>query len=207
MKIYLSDYTLGAVVATDLVNTSPLVRRSTGEVLTDAPALARFLTEHGIRPSALAQDPVPTEVDLVQVRALRQEVRVVLEATNVDEVVEGATALVARSAAVLTLHRDAHDRWQWGLMPASRASVADELASLAGAGLLGVVHALGHDRFRRCASYECDGMFVDTSKAGRRRYCMPEVCGNRLNVARHRARQRQETKQRSGRMNGEPGDS
>ncbi|MGW6399398.1 CGNR zinc finger domain-containing protein [Streptomyces sp. NPDC055134] len=31
-------------------------------------------------------------------------------------------------------------------------------------------------------------MFVDTSKAGRRRYCTPEVCGNRRNVANYRAR-------------------
>ncbi|MFE5025688.1 CGNR zinc finger domain-containing protein [Streptomyces sp. NPDC056656] len=31
-------------------------------------------------------------------------------------------------------------------------------------------------------------MFVDTSKAGRRRYCAPEVCGNRRNVANYRAR-------------------
>jgi predicted RNA-binding Zn ribbon-like protein len=33
-------------------------------------------------------------------------------------------------------------------------------------------------------------MFVDTSRAGRRRYCVPEVCGNRVNVANHRARRR-----------------
>jgi predicted RNA-binding Zn ribbon-like protein len=33
-------------------------------------------------------------------------------------------------------------------------------------------------------------MFVDTSRAGRRRYCVPEVCGNRINVAAHRARRR-----------------
>lgn len=193
MNIYLSDYTWGSVVATDLVNTSPLVRRSSGDVLTDAPALAQFLTEHGIRPSALAQEAVPTEKDLLQVRALRQDTRALLEATNVDEVVEGATALVARSAPVLTLHH-VHDRCQWALTTPSRASVADELATLAGTGLLGVLHALGHDRFRPCASPECDGTFVDTSKAGRRRYCMPDVCGNRVNVARHRARQRQGTK-------------
>ncbi|MFI0465948.1 CGNR zinc finger domain-containing protein [Saccharopolyspora sp. 5N102] len=57
-----------------------------------------------------------------------------------------------------------------------------------GTGLLGALRALGHDRFRDCASPGCNGVFVDTSRAGRRRYCMPELCGNRLNVANHRAR-------------------
>ncbi|WP_333908532.1 CGNR zinc finger domain-containing protein [Solicola gregarius] len=38
-----------------------------------------------------------------------------------------------------------------------------------------------------CQSPTCDGMFVDTSRAGRRRYCMPELCGNRANVVNVRA--------------------
>lgn len=190
MKVTLSGYSWGAGVATELVNTAPLVRRSTGEVLVAPLDLARFLTEHGIRLDAQAQALVPTENDLAEVRDLRQEIRDLLAVTHVDELVEGTTALIARTAAIPTLHRDGEDRWQWSLVTPSRACVADELAMLAGAGLLGAVHALGHARFRHCASSECDGMFVDTSKAGRRRYCMPEVCGNRLNVARHRARHR-----------------
>lgn len=36
-------------------------------------------------------------------------------------------------------------------------------------------------------------MFVDTSRAGPRRYCTPDPCGNRLNVANHRARRREGT--------------
>lgn len=192
MKISFIGYSLGAGVATDLVNTSSLVRRSTGEALVDPPALERFLAEHGVRPDALAQGHPLTENDLVQVRALRQEIRAVLEATTDDHVVEGATALVARDTVVPTLLRDADDHWQWGLTTSSQASVAAELAVLTGSGLLGALRALSHDRFRHCASPECDGMFVDTSKAGRRRYCMPDVCGNRINVARHRARQHQD---------------
>ncbi|MEK8171675.1 CGNR zinc finger domain-containing protein [Streptomyces sp. M19] len=66
--------------------------------------------------------------------------------------------------------------------------LADELAVLTGTGLLGALRTLGHTRFRPCASPVCDGVFVDTSRAGRRRYCMPDLCGNRINVAKHRAR-------------------
>jgi predicted RNA-binding Zn ribbon-like protein len=31
-------------------------------------------------------------------------------------------------------------------------------------------------------------VFIDTTRPGRRRYCMPGLCGNRINVANHRAR-------------------
>lgn len=185
----LSDYTLGANVATDLVNTSAAVRISTGEVLTDPAALAQFLREHDLHLDATPQDGQPTEDDLVEVHTLRQEIRALLEATTEDEVADGANTLVRRAAIGPALLRDADGRWQWHVTTAPRSSVADELGVLVGTALLGVLHTLSHDRFRHCASPVCDGMFVDTSKAGRRRYCMPGLCGNRLNVANHRARQ------------------
>lgn len=185
MKIPFTDYTLGADAATGLVNTSPMVRRSTGEALVDRAALARFLVEHDI----LADGRQPTDEDVGQVHALRQEVRTILEATTEDRVVDGANLLVMRAGIGPVLRRDAEGRWQWYVSTSLHASLADELAVLVGTGLLGVLRTLSHNRFRRCASPECDGIFVDTSRAGRRRYCMPNLCGNRLNVARHRARQ------------------
>lgn len=188
-----SDYVLGAGVATDLVNTSAAVRVSTGEALTDPAALEQFLGEHNLHFDARFQDGRPTDDDLAQVHALRQETRDLLEATTEEEVADGANRLVGRAATGPALLRDADGRWQWHITTAADSSVADELAVLVGAGLLGVLHTLSHDRFRHCASPVCNGMFIDTSKAGRRRYCMPGLCGNRLNVANHRARQ-----QRSG---------
>ncbi|MGW0551966.1 CGNR zinc finger domain-containing protein [Streptomyces altiplanensis] len=186
-----SDYAWGAGAATDLVNTSAAVRVSTGEALPDPAALAQFLDEHGLHLDAKFQDGRPTDDDLAQVHALRRETRALLEATSEDEAADGANRLVGRAATGPALLRDAEGRWQWHITTAPHASVADELAVLVGAGLLGVLHTLSHDRFRHCASPVCDGMFVDTSKAGRRRYCMPGLCGNRLNVANHRARQQQ----------------
>ncbi|MQA09768.1 MAG: hypothetical protein GEU98_14695 [Pseudonocardiaceae bacterium] len=179
-------------MATDLVNTAPVVRRSTGEALADPAALGRFVAEHEIRPEALVHGRQPTTDDLDQVHALRQEVRAILEASTEDGAAEGASALVMRAGAGPALYRDADDRWQWYVATRSDASLADELAVLIGTGLLGVLRVLNHDRFRHCASPVCDGMFVDTSRAGRRRYCEPDLCGNRLNVANYRARQRAE---------------
>ncbi|MFD3914407.1 CGNR zinc finger domain-containing protein [Streptomyces sp. NPDC058603] len=202
MKIPFSDYKLGAGVATDLVNTSPVVRTGLGEILTGPAALALFLAEHDVRPDALADGRRPDEADLDEVRALRGEVRAILEAGAEEHVVEAASALVGRGGIGPSLYRDAEDRWQWYVATSPGTSVADELAVLMGTGLLGALRTLSHDRFRRCASPVCEGMFVDTSKAGRRRYCMPEVCGNRLNVASHRARRRESTRRPGSRAEG-----
>ncbi|MER7081773.1 CGNR zinc finger domain-containing protein [Saccharopolyspora kobensis] len=180
----MSDYARGAALAADLVNSAPEVRRISGEVLVDPAALGRFLAERGL-------DHEPVAEDLVQVLELRRELRAVLEARDEDGVAEAAGELVRRASAGPVLGRDADGRWQWQVETAPRASLADELAVLAGLGLLGALRALGHERFRPCASPVCDGVFVDTSKAGRRRYCTPGLCGNRINVANHRARRRE----------------
>ena len=44
------------------------------------------------------------------------------------------------------------------------------------------------DRVRSCEHEDCTIWFLDTSKAGRRRWCSMEVCGNRAKARRHYAR-------------------
>ena len=190
MQVSLSDYVWGAGVATDLVNTSPTVMVSTGEALPDRGALQRFLDDHAIDAEALAGAGGPTDDDLDEVYALRDVVRGVLQAETEEAAVAGATALVRRTGRGPALHRDADGTWQWCAVSEDGASLGEELALLIGTGLLGVVHTLDHDRFRSCASPTCSGVFVDTSRASRRRYCMPDLCGNRVNVANFRSRQR-----------------
>lgn len=45
-------------------------------------------------------------------------------------------------------------------------------------------------RVRRCADADCGWLFLDTSRAGSRRWCSMETCGNRAKARRHHARQR-----------------
>jgi predicted RNA-binding Zn ribbon-like protein len=45
-------------------------------------------------------------------------------------------------------------------------------------------------RIRRCASLECDWMFLDGSKRGNRRWCDMTVCGNRAKARRFYKRKR-----------------
>ena len=41
------------------------------------------------------------------------------------------------------------------------------------------------DRVRRCANPECNFLFLDDSRAGKRRWCSMSSCGNRAKARRH----------------------
>jgi predicted RNA-binding Zn ribbon-like protein len=181
VQLLLDDYRIGAAVATDLVNTAPEVMVRTGDLLPDTAALARFLADRDLHPVA----GEPTAADLEAVHELRRTLRTLLEEPDASR-----AATLTTAAGGLELTRDTDGRWQWQVRTRPDASLGDELALLTGTALLAALRTLGPDRFRHCAAPTCDGMFVDTSRAGRRRYCVPEVCGNRVNVAAHRARRR-----------------
>ncbi|WP_131736006.1 CGNR zinc finger domain-containing protein [Actinomadura roseirufa] len=188
MEISVADYAVGAAVATGLVTSSPTVRGEAGDGLAGTGVLSAFLAAHGLVLDAGA----PTDRDLFEVHLLRREARGVLETETAAQAVEGACVLAARAGLAPVLRRDGGGPWQWYVPTAPGAPLAAELAAVIGIGLLGTVRALGHGRFRSCAAPGCRGVLADTSRAGRRRYCRPDVCGNRLNVANHRARQRME---------------
>ncbi len=188
MRVRLDDYQRAAAVATDLVNTSAEVMVSTGDALTDPTALGRFLVEHDLPSEGLER--LPTAADLAAVHQLRRTLRGLIEAPDERDAVARAGALAIQAGAGPVLELDDGGHWQWHAVARCGAGLADRLALLTATGLLAVIRTLGHDRFRGCALPGCNGVFVDTSRAGRRRYCEPEVCGSRANAANYRARRR-----------------
>ena len=91
-------------------------------------------------------------------------------------------ALLAETPPRASLRRDrAGYAWDVDLRSGSAlASLAPVLWSagdlLAGGGL---------DKVRRCANPECGWLFVDDSRAGKRRWCSMQSCGNRAKARRH----------------------
>jgi predicted RNA-binding Zn ribbon-like protein len=53
-------------------------------------------------------------------------------------------------------------------------------------------------RLRICAGNECGWLFLDSSKAGRRRWCSMADCGNRAKARRHYARRHRRRPGRRG---------
>lgn len=190
MQVVLDDYVAGASFATDLVNTSPRVWVEAGDALPDPQALHDLLGEHGLSPDALPNGRRPTRGELADVQALREEIRSILDAPTCDELVDRTHRLLQTVPHHVRLVPDSPDDYRWNALPDGTIDLAGELTLSIGYSLLGTLRTLGYERFRPCASPTCNGVFVDTSRGGRRRYCMPALCGNRINVANHRQRQR-----------------
>ncbi|GAA4911134.1 putative RNA-binding Zn ribbon-like protein [Actinomycetospora succinea] len=179
MQAIFDDYVAAAGLTTDLVNTAPGVWHGEDQLPDDA-AVAAFVGAYGLT----------GEDDLAGVHELRDRLRAVLDLRDPEAIERSASVLVARGLGSVGLEPDERGRLQWIARPGADASLVDRLALVGGIGVLGALRALGPERFRDCASDTCSGVFIDTSRPGRRRYCMPDLCGNRANVAAYRARQK-----------------
>ena len=192
MQVALGDYVWAAGVATDLANTGADVWRG-DDHLADLAALAAFADLHDDPPGGGAPLGAAARradaAGLSAVHALRATVRDLIGSPERDRLIGGATALTGTArGATLAPDPARPGRARWALEPAPAADVAGRLSLVCGVGVLGVLHALGTERFRPCAAPGCRGVFIDATRPGRRRYCMPGLCGNRVNVANHRAR-------------------
>lgn len=185
MQVALDDHVWAAGVATALVLTAPRVWNGV-EQLPDVPSLDAFLARHDLADLAEVSGAVGTR-GLAAVRRLRERVRALVDDPRPRRLVDEGTALTAACGGV-TLGADEAGHAHWYALATPGADLAAQLALVCGLGVLGVVRSLGADRFRSCGAPSCGGAFIDTSRPGRRRYCMPERCGNRVNVANHRAR-------------------
>lgn len=186
MQVALTDYHW-AEVASRLANTTPAIWHGTDQ-LPDPASLAAFLREQDV--STHPSDDPLEHTDLEAVHRLRDRLRSVVRSDDEETGVRRASALLADADARLTLDRDEDGNRRWVLAIDDDRPLAERLAAATGVGLLAALRSLGFDRFRACAAPTCDGVFVDLSRPGKRRYCMPELCGNRVNVANHRARSR-----------------
>lgn len=185
MQVALDDYQRGAALLTALVNTGPEVQ-SKGDQIPDAAGLGRFLAEHGLAVGGRLLGAA----DVALAHRLRSTLREVVTSPTGAAMAERAGELASAVGVGPVLGADEHGGWHWRVRTRGEASPVDEAALLAATAVLAVLRTLGPARFRHCASPECPGVFVDTSRGGRRRYCEPELCGNRVNVAAYRARRR-----------------
>ncbi len=147
-------------------------------------ALRTLLREHEVsHPGKIGRR------ELDEVRALRSRLRAVWRAATADDAADLVNALLAQSQALPQLTDHDGDAWHLHFSPPG-APLAMRLQAEAGMALAGVLRADGFVRLRTCASDTCSDVFVDASRNRSRRYCDPDTCANRINVAAHRARQR-----------------
>ena len=129
------------------------------------------------------------EGDIAAVNALRPRLRAIFDTDDQAVAAAEINALLDEAGSLPQLTN--HDGEEWHLHYTPRgAPLAQRLAAEAAIGLAIVMRDDGLERFKTCASGSCEDVFVDTSRNRSRRYCDPDTCGNRANVAAYRARQR-----------------
>ncbi|MEU4763659.1 CGNR zinc finger domain-containing protein [Actinosynnema sp. NPDC023794] len=147
--------------------------------------LAAWLVDSRLAATApfTAADVRVTEAELVAVKRLRDAfwgiARAMVRGADLPaeglEVVNAATAETPRPVV------DPRTRTLTWARPITGTQVL-------GAAARDAVELVAHGGVRACSAADCGLLFVDASRAGNRRWCSMERCGNRHKVRAHRAR-------------------
>lgn len=129
----------------------------------------------------------PPQREFEQALALRETIHRLFDALAQGKTAGGRdfeelNAALATAPARKVLRR-AKDGYDWDLDVKSGTAVALLAPVLWSAGDLLASSNLA--KVRRCANPECLYLFLDESRAGRRRWCTMSSCGNRAKAKRH----------------------
>jgi len=113
-----------------------------------------------------------TRRDLDELRGLRGEFRgffVACAAGNGADAADHLNSLMIQHSVHPQL--SGHDGQPWHVHYTESGSMADKYAAGAAMGLAVRLSELGVDRFGTCQAQPCQGVFIDSSEGGTRRYC------------------------------------
>ena len=164
----------------DLVNTASGATKSGLDELSAPPQLIALLTKHRYsgrfdRDEAERLDAVATRV---RFRALWN--------LNRDDLVTEVNAMLEEASAVPFLVRHDHFDWHLHATPAE-APLAERMRVEVALALSEVIRTDTTDRMRVCEADDCDGVLIDFSRNGSKRFCSVR-CGNRMNQLAYRER-------------------
>lgn len=169
-----------------LVNTRASASRSGSDELATPPQLVELL-----RVSRYSGRVDGDEPERAAVAGLRERVHA-LWASDADapdsrhRAVAEINSMLRESAALPQLRR--HDGFDWHLHATEfDAPLVDRVQTEIAMALVDVVRSDAWDRLRLCAADDCDGLLVDLSRNGSKRYCTVR-CSNRVNTIAFRAR-------------------
>jgi len=125
--------------------------------------------------------------DLADARELREAIFRIARAAMDGRPAPRAAVRTVNAWASLPDLAPRFDRIGGGVRRSDPATVSAALATLArdAADLFGGPNA---GRIRECSAPDCSSLFLDASRAGRRRWCSMATCGNRQKVAAYRRR-------------------
>jgi predicted RNA-binding Zn ribbon-like protein len=165
---------------TALADTMPTASRSRDDELATVEQLDAFLDQW---PWSGRRDHDQREVD--EVRATR-DLLPTLWRVQTDEAVGIINSMLADAGALPYLYK--HDGLDWHLHATSPdAPLAERIRVEIALALVDVIRSGEQRRLRVCEADDCEGLFVDLSRNGSKRYCSVR-CGNRMNMIAFRER-------------------
>jgi predicted RNA-binding Zn ribbon-like protein len=165
----------------DLANTAPGASRSGDDELTTLEQLDALLVSYSGR-----KDRDTAELEAVrETRDLLRDVWVLER----DDAVDAVNRMLREARAVPHLVR--HDDYDWHIHATEPdAPLAERIRVEAAMALIDVIRMDETRRLRVCGADDCDGLFLDLSRNGSKRFCSVR-CGNRVNMTAFRARKNQ----------------
>jgi predicted RNA-binding Zn ribbon-like protein len=162
----------------DLANTTPSASRSGADELTTLAELDALLVAYSGR----------KDRDQAELRAVRETRDLLREVWTLDrdDAVGAVNRMLREAHAVPYLTR--HDGSDWHIhATGSDAPLAERIRVEAAMALIDVIRMDETGRLRVCDADDCDGLFIDLSRNGSKRFCSVR-CGNRVNMTAFRAR-------------------
>lgn len=166
----------------DLINTMPAASRTGADELTDRENFDALFAKH-LYSGRFDRDAA--EVD--EVRETRDHLRRVW-ALPVDGAVREVNSMLRDAGAMPFLVK--HDQTDWHLHATPpTAPLAERIRVEAALALADVIRSHETGRLRECAAFDCEGVLIDFSRNGSKRFCSIR-CGNRMNQLAYRERAR-----------------
>ncbi len=179
--VFIRDTELVLRAAVELVNTLPHTEVSGVDTLTSPDALQAF-TERHVYTGSRSRD----ERELAAVRGIRSRLSELWRVDR-DAAVPLVNAMLADGRALPQLVR--HDDMDWHIHASdAEEPLATRILVETALAFVEVIRADEYARIRVCDADDCDGVYVDFSKNGSKRYCDEGNCGNRMNVIAYRRR-------------------
>lgn len=162
-----------------LVDTHPAASRSGLEELDGQPALRRILDEYTFTGRFDRDD-----AEVAAVRTTRDLIKRVWT-LPVDEAVAEVNAMMRDAQPYLAKH----DHYDWHLHSTDNdAPLAERIRVEFAMAFADVIRSGATDRLRECDAPDCEGLVLDLSRNGSKRFCSVR-CGNRMNMVAFRERQ------------------
>jgi predicted RNA-binding Zn ribbon-like protein len=164
-----------------LANTDPRASRTGADDLATVAEMGEFMIV-----SQYSGRIDHDEAELAEVQQTRERLRRTWLLDR-DDMVDEVNLMLREAHALTQLTRHDDTDWHLHATPAD-APLAERIRVEVSLALADVIRSNATDRLRMCEADDCEGLLVDLSRNGSKRFCSVR-CGNRMNMIAYRERQ------------------